>query len=121
MFQAEADPSKNLLKLSFSQRVTPDETRRWSERLPELLRELRPGFKMLNDFSGVESMDFACAPDIETAMDLCDKAGVVKVVRVITHPRQDIGLSIMSLFHYRRCIAIITCETMEEGLKALAD
>ena len=47
-------------------------------------------------------MDVACAPDIEQAMDLLNEAGIVKVVRVIAHPRQDIGLSIMSLFHYRR-------------------
>jgi hypothetical protein len=30
-------------------------------------------------------------------------------------------MSIMSLFHYRRGIAIITCQTMEEGLAALKD
>lgn len=121
MFQAEIDKSQNLLKFVFSGRVTPEETKRWREKLAVLLGELKPGFKLLSDFSGVESMDLACAPDIESSMEACDKAGIVKVVRVITHPRQDIGLSIMSLFHYRRCISIITCETMEEALKALAD
>jgi hypothetical protein len=42
-------------------------------------------------------------------------------VRIITDPRQDIGLNIMSLFHYRRRIPIVTCQSMEEALKALAD
>jgi hypothetical protein len=121
MFQAEADSTKNLLAFTFSQNVTPDETRRWKNGLPDLLSKLKPGFKLLSDFSGVESMDLACAPDIEIAMDLLDCAGIGKVVRVITHPRQDIGLSIMSLFHYRRCISIVTCQTMDEGLAALAD
>jgi len=27
----------------------------------------------------------------------------------------------MSLFHYRRCVAIVTCETLEEGMAALGD
>jgi hypothetical protein len=121
MFKAEVDKSKNLVKLAFSQHVTPDETARWREKLGGLLAETRPGFKLLNDFSGLESMDLACAPDIEVAMDLCDKAGISKVVRIITDPRQDIGLNIMSLFHYRRRIPIVTCPTMEEALKALAD
>jgi hypothetical protein len=121
MFQANADSSKNLLTFSFSGAVTRDETTRWKRELPGLLRQLKPGFKLLSDFSGVESIDFACAPDIEEVMDLLNKAGIVKVVRVIAHPRQDIGLSIMSLFHYRRCISIVTCQTMEEGLAALAD
>ena len=121
MFEAEADPTKNLLKFAFSQNVTREETTRWKNGLPDLLSKLKPGFKLLSDFSGVESIDFACAPDIETAMGLLNQAGIVKVVRVITHPRQDIGLSIMSLFHYRRCISIVTCQTLEEAHAALAD
>src|SRR5437763_1029665 len=121
MFDTEVDPSENQLKFAFSKNVTPDETRRWKDALPDLLSKLKPGFKLLSDFSGVESMDLACAPDIEIAMDLLDCAGIVKVVRVISHPRQDIGLSIMSLFHYRRCISIVTCQTVEEGLAALVD
>ena len=121
MFQANADSSKNLLTFTFSQHVTPEETRRWNGDLPGLLAQLKPGFKLLSDFSGVESIDVACAPDIERSMDLLNKAGIVKVVRIISHPRQDIGLSIMSLFHYRRCISIVTCETLEQALSALVD
>jgi hypothetical protein len=121
MFQANADSSKNLLRFAFSGAVTREETIRWKNELPGLLAELKPGFKLLSDFSGVESIEFASAPDIEYAMDLLNKAGIEKVVRIIAHPRQDIGLSIMSLFHYRRCVSIATCETLEQGLSALAD
>ncbi len=121
MFEATADPSKNLLSFAFSGHVTPAETTRWRGELPGLLAQLKSGFKLLSDFGAVESIDVACAPDIEAAMDLLNKAGIVKVVRIIAHPRQDIGLSIMSLFHYRRCISIVTCRTMEEALSALAD
>ena len=59
MFQANADPSKNLLTFTFSQNVTPDETRRWNAELSGLLAKLKPGFKLLSDFSGVESIDIA--------------------------------------------------------------
>ena len=121
MFELNADPFKNLLTFAFSGRITRDDTTRWKAELPAKIATLKSGFKLLSDFSGVESIDVACAPDIEAVMDLLNEAGIVKVVRIITHPRQDIGLSIMSLFHYRRCISIATCETMEEGLAALAD
>jgi hypothetical protein len=121
MFQAESNKSNNLLRFVFSGHVTPEETTQWRENLVGLLKDLRPGFKLLSDFGALDSMDVACAPDIETAMDLCDKAGIAKVVRIITDPRKDIGFSIMSLFHYRRRIPIVTCETMEEALKALGD
>jgi hypothetical protein len=121
MFDAKADPLKNLLMFSFSGNITRSETTRWKDELSGLLAQLKPEFKLLSDFSGVESFEIACAPDVEEVMDLLNKAGIVKVVRIIAHPRQDIGLSIMSLFHYRRCISIATCQTMEEGLSALAD
>jgi hypothetical protein len=121
MFEANADASKNLLTFAFSGRITRSDTARWKGELPAHLATLKAGFKLLSDFSGVESFDVACAPDIETVMDLLNEAGLEKVVRIITHPRQDIGLSIMSLFHYRRCVSIITCQTIEEALSALAD
>jgi hypothetical protein len=121
MLQANTDPSQHLLTFAFSGNITRGDTTRWKSELPAQLAGLKSGFKLLSDFSGVESIDVACAPDIEVVMDLLNRAGVEKVVRVIAHPRQDIGLSIMSLFHYRRCVSIITCQTMEEGLAALAD
>jgi hypothetical protein len=46
---------------------------------------------------------------------------VETVVRVIPDPHKDIGLNIMSLFHYRRRVRIITCETLAEALRSLAD
>jgi hypothetical protein len=36
-------------------------------------------------------------------------------VRVIPDSRKDIGLNIMSLFHYRRGVRIVTCETLAEA------
>jgi anti-anti-sigma regulatory factor len=120
MFQIEVDKPKNLLTFIFSGRVTPQETASWRENLGALLADVQPGFRLLTDLSGVDSMDTACATDIEWSMELLDKSGVTKVVRIITHPRQDIGLSIMSLFHYRHRIPIVTCKTMAEAMEALA-
>jgi hypothetical protein len=121
MFQVESDKTKNLLRMAFSQRVTPDETRRWREQLGVLVAELQPGFRLLSDLSGLEIMEPDCAPEIEFGMDLCNKAGISKVVRIIPDPRKDIGLSIMSVFHYRRGVRIVTCETLAEALKVLED
>jgi hypothetical protein len=54
-------------------------------------------------------------------MDLMSKLGVAKVVRVIPDPHKDIGLNIMSLFHYPRRIPIVTCPTLKEAMAELAD
>jgi hypothetical protein len=43
------------------------------------------------------------------------------VVRVIPDPHRDIGLQIMSIFHYGGDVQIVTCETLvqaEELLRA---
>ena len=120
MFQAEVDKSKNLLKVSYAQHVAPQDTKRAAEDLSRLLPELRPGFRLLTDLSGLESMDLACMPHLKRMMDLCNKQGIALVVRVIPDPHKDIGLNILSLFHYRRRVRIVTCETLEEAMKVLA-
>ena len=120
MFQVEADKSKNLLKISFSGHVDPDEAQRGGEQAAALLAGLQPGFQLLTDLSGLETMDFACARYIKQWMELCSRKGVAKVVRVIPDPQKDIGFSILSLFHYRRGIRIVTCETLDEAMKILA-
>jgi hypothetical protein len=66
-------------------------------------------------------MDPASLTDIKKTMDLLNQRGVSLVVRVIPDPQKDIGLNILSLFHYRRGIRIVTCQTMEQAMAVLAD
>ncbi len=120
MVQVEVDKSKNLLKIRNAQRVGSDDTKRVEEKLPTLLADARPGFRLLTDLSSLESMDVACVPYIKRMMDLCNKKGVEMVVRVIPDPHKDIGLNILLLFHYRRRVRIVTCKTLEEAMKVLA-
>jgi hypothetical protein len=121
MIQAEADKAKNLLRVTYAGCVGPEQTRRAVETLQRRLADLAPGFRLLTNLSGLEEMDIACVPDVKKMMDLCNKKGVDTVVRVIPDPHKDIGLNILSLFHYRRRVRIITCETMGEALRALGD
>jgi hypothetical protein len=120
MIQAEADKSKNLLRITYAQRVGPAETKRAVETVQRLLADLPPGFRLLTNLSGLEDMDLACVPHIRKMMDMCNKRGVETVVRVIPDPHKDIGLNILSLFHYRRRVRIVTCETLEEAMRVLA-
>ena len=120
MFQVEVDKSKNLLKIIYAQHIGPEDTKAVVEKVPTLLPDLQPGFRLLKDLSGLESMDLACVPYIKRMMVLCNKRGIEMVVRVIPDPHKDIGLNILSLFHYRRGVRIVTCATLEEAMKALA-
>jgi hypothetical protein len=121
MFKVEAEPAKKLLIMTFAQHVGPEELEQANVKLPALLDQLPPGFRLLSDLSRLESMDPACLGYIKTNMDLLNKRSVSKVVRVIPDPQKDIGLNILSLFHYRRGLPIVTCETMDEAMAVLAD
>jgi anti-anti-sigma regulatory factor len=83
------------------------------------LAKLQSGFRLLGDLTELESMDVACAPFIEKAMDLCNEKGASMVVRIIPDPQRDIGLQIMSIFHYRGETQIFTCETLAQANELL--
>src|SRR6185437_5244809 len=63
----------------------------WREKLAGSAGELRRGFKLLNDLSDLDSMDRGCIPDIEFGMELLDKSGIAKVVRIFKDLRDDGG------------------------------
>jgi len=66
-------------------------------------------------------MDTSCAPEIGAMMDLLAEKQVGTVIRVVPDPRKDIGLNIMSVFHYGPEVRLITCENLAAALQRLSD
>ncbi len=120
MYQVEAKPSAKLLKIRFTGHVDSDQAKECLEKVRSLLTEMKPGFRLLTDLTGLESMGVACAAYLKQTMDLCNDKGIEKVIRVIPDPRKDIGLQIMSLFHYGRGVRITRCEGLAEAEKVLS-
>jgi anti-anti-sigma regulatory factor len=110
---------ENLLLIHYSGRVEPDEMKGGLEEMRAGLARLESGFRLLADLTDLESMDVACAPFIEKAMDLCNEKGASLVLRVIPDPHRDIGLQIMSIFHYTKDVRILTCQTLVEATEIL--
>jgi hypothetical protein len=121
MYYVEFDPTQSLLRFTYSQRFTVGEAGRCAAEMHLLIPTLPLGIRALVDLSSLESMDLDCGPFITQVMDLLDQQGVSLVVRVIPDPHKDIGLNIMSAFHYRRSVRIVTCEKMEEAMRILSD
>jgi hypothetical protein len=119
MFTIEFDQSRNLLVIRYSDHVGPAETERALAEMRLALEKVERGFRLLADLTDLRSMDLACAPHIESAMDMCNEKGVALVVRIIPDPRQDIGMKIMSYFHYGGDVRIVTCETTDEAMRFL--
>ena len=115
MISFEPNVARNLLEIRYGGVVRAEETEKGLEQLRASLAKLEIGFRVLVDLTALESMDVKCAPSVETAMDLCNEKGASTVVRIIPDPRRDIGLQIMSTFHYAGDVQIFTCETLAQA------
>jgi anti-anti-sigma regulatory factor len=120
MYAVEIDRSKRLLVLSAAQRVTAEQAKLAVQRVRELLQDVAPGFRVLADFRYLDSMDSAAARYIAEMMDAFTEKGIASVTRVMPDPHKDIGLNILSQFHYGPEIQIATFETLADALQSMA-
>lgn len=119
MIKIEVDQPKNLLTVRYAGAVEPAEVESRLEGMRSNLAQLQSGFRLLVDLTELQSMEVACAPFIEKAMDLCNEKGACLIVRVIPDPHLDIGLKIMSIFHYDSDVQILNCQTLEQAEELL--
>lgn len=119
MILITANKLKRLLYFRFMQRVTADEFRANAEDVRRLLADFPAGFRLLSDLERLESMDDDCAPEIGRMMDLFKERGIELVVRIVPEPEKDIGLSILSVFHYGRKLRTVTCKDITEAVPVL--
>jgi hypothetical protein len=121
MFSVEADDINRLIKISWSENVSADEMRQCAERLRAFIADMKPGFRLLNDLTGLESTDPNGASYIAAMMDFLTAKQVGLIVRVIPDPHKDIGLHILSYFHYGSQVQIVTYQNLRDALQSLSD
>jgi hypothetical protein len=119
MYAVEANAGKRLLVISGARRVTKEELKEAAQRVRELIKDFAPGFRLLADFRWLDSMDPAGVRYIADIMDALAEKKIAEVIRVIPDPRKDIGLNILSQFHYGPTIRITTHESLAEALGTL--
>jgi hypothetical protein len=117
MYAVELDRSKRLVVLSAMQTVTAEEAKLAAQRIREMLQDVPPGFRVLADYRWLESMDPAAARHIAGIMDAFAEKKVGSVTRVMPDPHKDIGLNILSQFHYGPDVKIATFETLADALQ----
>ena len=120
MYAVELDQSKRLLVISAVQRVAAQEVKAVAQRVREVLRDVAPGFHVLADFRWLESMDSAAAQHLAEIMDALAEKKVASVTRVMPDPHKDIGLNILSPFHYGPHVTITTFETLADAVQSIA-
>jgi len=120
MFIVETDTTKRFVVISAAGQVAVDEVRDATWRVREVLGDVAPGFVALIDFRWLEAMATASAPFIAEIMDALSAKKVSAVVRVVPDPHKDIGLKILSQFHYGPEITVKTFETLADAVQSLA-
>lgn len=121
MYPVEIDRSKRLVVISAVQHVTVEEAKQTVQRLRQILNNVAPGFRVVADFRWLESMDSAAAPYVAEIMDALAEKKVASVTRIMPDPHKDIGLNILSQFHYGPEIAIATFDTLADALQSLVE
>jgi hypothetical protein len=122
MYLTEFDRSHRLVKITVAGDTIGEEVKSALENLRSLLEHVQPGFRLLADLRELVSMPTSAAPYLGEIMEVCAENGVSLVVRLLpADPSKDIGLSIISQFHYPPDVPIITCATMEEAMRLLEE
>jgi hypothetical protein len=119
MYSVEADTSKRLVVISAAGHVTKEEVKEAAQQVREIVKDTKPGFRLLTDFRWLDSMDAAAARHVAEIMDALAAKQVGSVTRVVPDPHKDIGLNILSQFHYGPKIPIATFETLADALRSL--
>ena len=119
MYSVEIDQSRRLLVISAADRVSEQEVEDAAQKVRKILDNITPGFRVLTDFRWLRSMDPRAATHIARIMDAVAEKGVAAVIRVVPDPHKDIGLNILSQFHYGPGVRIATFETLADAVQSL--
>lgn len=119
MILIEVSRARQLLHISYIGHVQLSDFQDTRREMDEALAELPAGYRLVTDMSHLETMDLECSEQVGATMERLNQKGISAVVRVIPEPARDIGLNILSAFHYDRRVRQKTCRSLEEALQAL--
>ena len=120
MVLVTSNKQQRLLFINYVQRVTAAELESARREIEILLADLPPDFRLLADFSQLESMDPDCSAEMGKTMDLIYEHGVGLIVRAMPDASKDIGLNILAIFHYPQQPRTITLQSLAEALRQLS-
>jgi anti-anti-sigma regulatory factor len=115
MVKVRYDPKRNTVIIEFEGKVDAEQAKKFFADLEEIRPKLGRTFKLLTDFSLVDTMEFSVKAEIEKAMDLFNAQGVTEIIRVIPDANMDIGFNLMSASHYSKRIKVHTLRSRQQA------
>lgn len=108
MFSVSVDKTGTKLTIALKAHFNFQDAEQLHAQVQEIIPKLKKGFTLLTDMTFLEHMDLNIKSSIEKTMDVLNKQGVAKIIRIIPDQKKDIGFSIMSLFHYSTEVPVHT-------------
>ncbi len=121
MIKVNYDPEYNTIIIEFEGKIDAAQGEQYLPDIQKVLSKVKKGFNLLVDLSSVQTVDPKIQGVIKKVMDLLNAQGVTKILRVIPDPAHDIGLNIMSLFHYSEEVKVLTLRSREEAQERLGE
>ena len=115
MVKVRYDRKRKTVIVEFAGNVDAEQAKQFFADLEKIRPQLEKHFKLLTDFSFVDTMEFSVKREIETAMDLFNAQGVTEIIRVIPDANMDIGFNLMSAAHYSKQIKVHTVRSRQEA------
>lgn len=114
MIESEYLKDRKLLRMTYTGQVSIEELEAEYKKLEAMSAAFEKGFRVLTDLTHLDSPSLAFREYIAKMMRLFNRCGVSEIVRVIPDPSKDIGLNIMSMFHYDSDVKIRVVSSCDE-------
>jgi hypothetical protein len=115
MIKVDFDCEKHAVIIELAGNVDAAQAEQTLAELDSALAKAEKGFKLLIDYSAVETMEPEVEAEIMKGMDFFNAKGVSEVVRVFPDPDLEIGFNMLSLFHYSPQVLVRSARTREEA------
>lgn len=119
MVKVSYDDEHNTVIIEFEGNIDAAQAKQFFSDLEKVLPKPGKGFKLLTDFSSVQTMELAVKDEIKKAMGLFNAQGVTEILRVLPNPDLDIGFNIMSRSHYSKEVKVLTLRSRKEAEERL--
>ena len=115
MIKVNFDAEHNAVVIELEGSIDDAQAKRVLSDLEKVLPKTKKGFRLLADFSSVETMELDVQGEIGKAMDLLNAKGVAEILRVLPDPDLEIGFNVMGAAHYSKQVRVHTFSCRAEA------
>lgn len=119
MIEVSYDESLNAFLIHYKGDVTAQHAEELYSNLLALIPQQKKGFRVLVDLSNATSVSPGITEALNKIMDLLNIQGVKEIIRIVPDPMYDVGLNIMSAFHYSKEVKLLTLTSRKEADKRI--